>query len=236
MSYALVNTAAVTSGFNVTLAPAMPAGFAAGNLLLLQTQCYQGSLATPTVSGWTLLSPGVKAKQIALFGKIAVGADASPSITWGNQFASAWVTAYSGNQASLSGIVHASIDYLATNVSAVTYLALPITQPNCLVIAGASRDKTANTDTGVWDAITNFSIRQSSILAGASIAAVMNDWIQTTATTAPQVIQYMTKSDLTAQQYESYVVALLPNVVTGPIYPVPSGARQTFVNDIILQY
>jgi hypothetical protein len=224
MAYAPINVGPVASAYNAALSITMPTGFAAGNLLLLQSQIYQGSAATPTVSGWTRLSPGVNAKQIALWGKIAVGSDAAPSINWGssvNVFSSAWVAAYSGNPSTLTGIVHASADELNNNKQDIDYPALAITQPDCLVIAGGARDKTSATDSATFGTLGDFVIRQSSVLPASSgnLAAVMNELIQTSPTSLAAVYQSMSTEDATTQQFESFVIALLPAVTASSRTP-----------------
>lgn len=208
MTYALLGTGAATTGFNVTLTPAIPVAAVAGCLLLLHTGSYQGSLGTPAVSGWTKLSPGVNANQVALYGRIATGSDAA-SVAWGNQFSFAFVTAYSSNLATLTGIVHASADKANLATNAVGYSALTITQANCLVIAGAAKDKTATTNGATYSTYGGFSVRNQVTLSGTSISAVMNDLIQTTATSLTAGNQFLTIAESANTQYESYVVALL---------------------------
>ena len=227
MSYALVGTGAATTGFNATLAPAIPSAAGAGNLLLLFTGSYQGSLSTPTVAGWTKLSPGVNANQVAIFGKIAVGGDATPSISWGNQFAFAFVVAYSGNPASVSGIVHASSDRANDTTNSIGYAALTITQPGCLVLAAGSRDKTSASNGGSFLTYGSFAIRQSSISTNTSNAAVLNDLIQTTAANVAAGFQTFSIADGSAQQYESITLALLPASAFGVTLTAGSGTYST---------
>lgn len=212
MAYAPINTATPSTGFNATLTPAMPSGFVAGNLLLLHTGEYQGSDPTPSVVGWTLLSPGVLANQVALFGRIAMGGDASPAITWGNQYSFAFVTAYSGNPSSLASIVHASADHLHSDEQFILYPALTITAPNCLVIAAGSRDKTTVSDGGTFDTYGSFTIRNTSIMTNPNPtpAGVLNDWIQTTPTSISAGFQTFTIADSVNMQNEGYIVALYP--------------------------
>ena len=209
MAYAHIADGTPTSGFNTAISPAMPTGYSAGNLLLLHTGVYQGAGATPTVTGWTLLSPGTLANQVALFGRIATGSDTA-SISWGNQFAFAMVSAYSGNPTTLTGIVHASVDYLHTSVNAMQYQALTITQPGCLVLAAFGRDKTATSNGVSIFSLSGFTLRNSITLTGTSIMGGFNDQIQTTATNLTASNQSFGVSEVSAVQYELYTVALLP--------------------------
>jgi hypothetical protein len=210
MSYSLIATGTAVSGFNATLTPPMPAGFSAGNLLLLSTGSQIGSLPSPTVAGWTILSPGVHSIQSPLYGKIAAGGDASPSVAWGSQFAWAAVTAYSGNQASLTGIVHASVDIGALSTNKINYPALTITQANCLVVCGGLRNKTSTSNGATAGTVGSFSIRNSLFLTSGNIEGIFNDWIQTTATSVPAQSQTWSIADSTSQNFECYVIALLP--------------------------
>ena len=217
MTWALVAAAAPVSAYNQTLVPTMPAGFVAGNILIAQSQIYIGSYATPSAAslgaGWVQLSPGVNAKQVALWGKQAVGNDPAPTIEWAgngaNVTASAWVTAYSGGSLNL----HASADWANTDTENLRFAALTITQPNCLVIAGGARDKTSASNAGSWGTpgAGSFAVRNSLILSGANIAGVMNDWIQTGAVSlSSQFLQSMGVADASAQSQESFTIALLP--------------------------
>jgi hypothetical protein len=215
MAYSLIATGAVVVGNNVTLSPPMPAGFSAGQLLLLQSGVFMGTFATPAVAGWTLLSPGVNEHEVALWAKIAVGSDAPPAITWGTNYAYAFVTAYSGNPASLAGIVHASADHIGTTTNSIFYSGLTITQPGCLVICGGSRNKTPTSNAATFAAVGSFAIRNTSIPNGPNVAGVMNDWIQSAATTFSTLTQTYSIAD-TAAPYNSFSVALLPGTSAPP--------------------
>lgn len=210
MSFAFIAAGAETTGFDVALTPAMPAGFSAGNILLLHTGSYQGSQTLTPPAGWLPLSPFNNAQQTGLYGKIAVGGDSSPSMHWPGQFAYASVLAYSGNQASLTGIVHASLDTTGLSTLDIVYNALTITAAGCLVIAAGQKNKTSTSNGATFNSITGFTQRQSSIINGATPAGVFNDQIQTTATNIASLVQAFSIADPTSQDYESFIVALLP--------------------------
>lgn len=211
MTYAIVGTGAVTSGFNATLTPAFPT-YSTGNLLLLVTGEQIGSDPTPNLSaqGWTQLSPGTHAHQVALYGRIATGLD-SVSIAWGNVYSFAWICSYSGNPSTLTGIVHASGDVSNSNSNGIVFPAVTITATGCLVIAAGARDKTATTNGATWNAISGYTKRQSSVPSGSIFAAIMNDQVQTSPVSFASVNQSLSISD-SNQPYEGYVVALYPFV------------------------
>lgn len=205
--YAAIGYGTPVSGFNAAIQPAIPA-FTPGNLLVLQSQSYAGNLATPSLSGWTKVSPGTLANQIACWIRIAQAGDVGPSISWGNQWASAWINVYSGNPSTLTGIVHASNDRVNSSTNTVGYPTLGITQAGCLVILGGYRNKSATSNGGSFNALTGFAKHNQSVISGIAIAAVTNDVIQTTATNIAQLSQVFTTD--TNQQYESFAIALMP--------------------------
>jgi hypothetical protein len=83
--YAAAGTGALTATSGAALTPALPAGVAAGDLLIAHV-FYGGATAAPsTPAGWTLLdgprdltTPGTNGRTW-VFGKIAVGGDAAPA-------------------------------------------------------------------------------------------------------------------------------------------------------------
>ena len=212
MSYVAVAYGTIVAGYNQTLTPAIPVAAVTGNLLVLQATAHQGGPSPPDLSaaGWTLVSPSVNAKQVAVYLGYA-GTATAPSVTYGTDYATAVINAYSGAPSSLTGIVHASVDELNTSTNKIGYSALTITAPNCLVIALGARNKTATTNGATFAAIASgqYTLHQTSLLANNSIATACNDWIQTTATSSTGSTQAMSLTD-TTQQQESVIIALLP--------------------------
>ena len=88
MAVTLVGTGAGTATANsvatpTTLTPALPGGTAAGDILLCYTACRSSTPTVATPSGWTSLANVAATNgRLALFGKVAAGGDAAPSVTW----------------------------------------------------------------------------------------------------------------------------------------------------------
>ena len=215
MSYSLVGTGAFATVYDAALTPAIPGGSAAGDLLLMHTGIQQGSVgSSPTISGWTLLSSQANQHVCCLYGRIAQGGDSSPSVDWGIAAdVGAVIAAYSGGPASLTGIVAASVDFAGSNLTkGAFYSALTVPSPSCLVVAGAFTNCSTGTSGATWTSFGSFAIRTEAqlITAGGGFNAVMNDWIQTTATNVGSGAQETTIASSSAQNYATYVVALLP--------------------------
>src|SRR5450631_2465104 len=114
MAYALRSIGAYTSIYDTAFTPAMPAGFAANDLLLLHAGEALGSDFPPTVSGWTLLtaSGAGSGHQHGIWGRLATGSGDQPTVPrWNNSnwmFGCVAAYTYSGVLLSLGSIVHAS--------------------------------------------------------------------------------------------------------------------------------
>lgn len=229
MSWSFIAAGTAVSGFNTTITPAIPA-FTPGQIAYLQSQSYAGSLPTPTIAGWQRVSPGVNANQIAGWVRLLQAGDTGPAISWGNQWASAWIDIFQG-PASIAGIIHSFVDKISNSTNTVDYNPLSISQPGCLVIAGGYRNKTVTTNGGSFGALTGFTQKNSQVIAGTAIAAVTSYQIQTNATSIGVIGQpFATDS---SQQYESFMVSLLPLITQTAI---PAGPRQVFVRETIEQF
>jgi hypothetical protein len=218
-TYALVGTGTAVSGFDITLTPIVPAAAVVGNLLLMQTSISIDSTAPPLISGWTQLSPnysgGATLTSLALYGKIATsaggaGSSDNPSFTWGNVLQDAYIMAFSGNPTHLNLIVDNSAFLYtgATSTNNVAYASLTPTTANCLVIAGGTRIKTAAANGATWATYGSFTIGQSLVQTGATMASVMNYWAQSAITTITAGAQTYSPADSSAQLYQSYILSL----------------------------
>jgi hypothetical protein len=189
-----------------------------------------GTDAAPTISGWTKLTPDTQSSHASqLYGRIAVGSDSMPTFNYGNQFQFGQVFAFTGAPASISGIVHASIDRQTTSNSDIKNPgALTITQNNCLIIFCGQRNKTATTDGIVYNMIgtqgANFTIPTGGQFQtnGTNNSAALSYWIQTTATSLDTTADFNGSKVEGANQTElSDFVALLPPSTPGNIGPTP---------------
>lgn len=229
MTWAISAGTPVT-GFDTTITPSIPF-FSAGQIGYLQSQSYQGSLATPSVAGWLKLSPGVNANQIAGWFRILQSGDTGPSLSWGNQWASAWIDVIAGGPTTLSGILQSSSDKVNATTNTLDYAALPVAQPGCLIIAAGARDKTATSDGGTFGVLPGFTRINTSVIAGTALAAVTSYQVQTNAVNIPSTGQSFTTD--ASLQYESFMIALSPLITQ---LPIPSWPRQVFVRETIEQF
>lgn len=222
MPYSFINVGTFVTGFDATLTPSIPSGVSAGNLLLLHAGLMRGTPgAVPSVSGWTLLSPSTYSSSVmatVLYGRISTGSDTA-SITWDIENDSgAVIAAYSGNPASLTGIVNASNSYLAgNNNNGANFEALSIKTAGSLVVAGAFTNCTNSTSGATWNSFGSFAIRaQAQLLTtGGGFNAVYNDWIQTLATSVTEGEQTTTIASSSNQNYATYIVSLSPLGTSG---------------------
>ncbi len=230
--YTLVAAGASSRQYNAAITPSLPAGYVAGNLLILQSQAGIAAYSAPAVAGWTLLASNA---SLGVWGLIATGTAAdAPSVNWGtiNADASAWIIAYSGNPVTLGaitantpgGIIHAVSAYPtpANNVSNIDYEGLTITSPGCLVLLCGARNNTSATQPPVvFNSILNsgsFIIDQTYYgnTYSSDFNAITNRQIQTVATSIVTggsglgAYQTMTANESAGLPFTSISIALLP--------------------------
>ena len=120
-----------------------------------------------------------------------------------------------GESGSISGIVHASVDYQhADTQSSLNYQGLTITQPGCLVLAFGGRNKTSTKDGASYSAFSGFTLPPNGqfLLSGANISGAFNYAIQSTATNFASANNPLSGSadSPATQAQETCVIALLP--------------------------
>jgi hypothetical protein len=215
-------TSALTGG---SMSPVMPA-FIPGQLLLLETGVNSITLGAPTVTGWTKLSPNSNGPCAALYARIAVFGDTSPSVQWdASHQAYSRITAVGGDvYTDLSTIVSVSGDR-GTNAQgkiAVGSTSAPA-QNNCLVIRGGFCLKTATnngasfadwlTDSGLYTKIGSTQLVQT----GSALAAGLWYWQQTTATATSQDTAALTNADTSANTQGFTVILKSSGTLAAPI-------------------
>lgn len=220
--YVLNSTGAYTSaltGGNMT--PAMPS-FSAGMLFGLETFVNSTSVSPPTISGWTKVSPSVSALGAALYLRVAVGGDTSPTFQWdASHQAGSRIFCFSGDvYTDLSTIISISNDRGAATTGriAVFGTAAP-SQANCLVIRGGRCVKTATnngstfgdwlTDSGIYTKIGGTQLVQN----GSALAAACWYWQQTTATATSADLALLTNTDTSANA-QGFTIVLKPLTAT----------------------
>lgn len=206
----LINAAAVSSSFNeATLTPALPTGYTTGQLLLLHTCAQMGNPGTPSVTGYTLISPGVHSQQNALFARIATNDSSDqPSFAWTNvsSYALAYLSAWDISPVSIGSLVQASIDFENNNLaSGILYQGITVPANNLLILCGGA--KNTNLSSITWNAPSGFTIAQHGIQA-TDVAIVMNYQLQTTATNVSTFGQTQTVNDSSNKNYQSFTLAL----------------------------
>lgn len=107
-------TSFAASGGNMT--PAMPT-FTAGDLLLLETAVNSNVITPPAITGYTQLTTNSSMKGFAIYGRIAVGGDTSPTFQWdaGHQVFSRLVSFSGDVYTDLTTIVDANSTELSNN-------------------------------------------------------------------------------------------------------------------------
>lgn len=196
-----------------------PTGVVVGDLLLIHA-AIRNNINTPNpIANWTVLSPQLNDTYNVLLGRIADGTanDNFPLITWSSTAqAFGQMARFSGNQASLTNIVHASVDEsgngVGTGGDAIQYSALTITAANTLVIARGMHNKTSVGNGVSVDALPGFTQISQQSPNGAVFSVYWGYQIQTTATNLSSVVQ--TRSGATQEnlQQSSLFISLKPVV------------------------
>ncbi len=235
-------TSLAASGGNMT--PAMPAS-TAGKLLLLESGVNTISATAPdlTASGFIKLSPNVNAPSTALYGKIGVGGDGSPTFQWdGTHQAWSRITAWSGNvYTDLSTIVVVSSDRGTNATGKIAVLStLAPNLDNCLVIRGGQCLKTATnngstfqdwfTDSGLFTKVGNTELVQN----GNALATALWYWQQTSQTATSSDVAGLTNADTNANTQGFTVVLQSQNPGAIPPQPVLARRRQFFVDETLV--
>lgn len=231
--YAAIAYGTTSAGFGTpfTLAPTVPAGPVAGNLLIMYTGIQYGSSASPVISGWTNLSTvsGETGQQscIAVYGRIMTGSGDAPTFNWAqNLFAFAFIVGYSGNPATLTGIlaVPAALGFNTISNSSVlmpTVSAPPVN--GCLAIAVGLKN-TGLTTNPTWTQFGSFQ-NEKTVFTSGEYAGIYADWVQTTATgVTGGAWSHNTPNDTGSETNGTRIIMLLPPGGTDtPIQP-PTGS------------
>ena len=225
MTYALIGWGSFVDAYGSNLTPSLPGGTSVGNLGILVSGEFLGTDAAPTVSGWTNISPQVNAKGLNVWARILTGSGDAPTVpAWAN-WGWAICGAYSGNPSSLTGITVASADQFSNNVSSASYYSGTFTVPqdNCLLLAVATFNKTTTRNSATWNSVPHgsFTIEaQKTWTTSADFMAVINDVIQTTATSLSSPHQTTTISDCSSQAYSTILLALAAAGAPSPYYSI----------------
>jgi len=134
ITYVAAGSAALANNASVT--PALPVGWASGDLLVMLTGTRTGTPAVP--AGWTSLSAS---GSLALMGRIARSADTAPTVTFSggsaNSDTMARIAAFRGTDQDIATVVHASAIQANATAQNISTPALTITADGCAVIRAA---------------------------------------------------------------------------------------------------
>lgn len=222
-----VGTKAVDPSGN-PLTCGMPAGFLAGDLLVMATGAATSAETLATPSGWARLSIDANAQNIKFFGRIAVGGDTAPAVNWsGTSGAFQQIAAFSGAaHTDLSTIVNASVDTQGTATTLLTGTVTP-TADSCLIIQLNKKSKTVTSDGGGFNALGSLTQIDQNYPNGTDVGYYWGYVLQgahAALSTGPQTFSGTTEST----KYQSTSVALLSTVNQASI----GGPRQWVAFDM----
>lgn len=137
ITYGAVGTVAHANNASVT--PGMPTGITAGNLLLCLAAIRNSGAGHPnTPAGWVRLPPFDAADNVRIMGKIAVGGDTAPTVTFAGGVAGADTTAQvirvAGKFYDVNRVVHRSASALNASGQNIAYPGLSVWENNALVL------------------------------------------------------------------------------------------------------
>lgn len=128
----------VTHASNASVTPGIPAGVVAGNLLLVLAAIRNSGTGIPLVpDGYTRMPVFPATSNVQLFGKVAVGGDAAPLITFSGGVANADTSAQmcriAGAYSSADEVLVVSNALLNASAQDIAYPALNVQQANNIV-------------------------------------------------------------------------------------------------------
>lgn len=210
------------------MTPAMPT-FAVGDLLILETGVNSNSITPPAITGYTQLTTNTLDKGYAIYARIAVGGDTSPTFQWdaGHQVFSR-IISFSGNVYSdLATIVDGNSTELSNNQS----VKIPVGaagapgSSNCLVIRAGRCVKTATSNgatfndwainTGIYTKAANTQLVQN----GGAMATCFWYNFQTTPTAGSADTAALSITD--SSQNANGVHLILKSATPAPYLPLP---------------
>jgi hypothetical protein len=135
ITYVAAGAVAVAS--NASVAPALPAGWAVGDLLVVMASIRNSGTGTVNVpTGWTAL---VTSGNVSILGRIAQSGDTAPTITFAGGVANATTMAqcfaWRGTDPDVTNVLHASAVQLNGSAQNIAYPVLTVTQAGCAVVA-----------------------------------------------------------------------------------------------------
>lgn len=197
------------------ITPGLPAGWAAGDLLIMPTSSRNNSDTIPVdPTGWTRFSLNSSVPWNYLYGRIAVGGDTAPTVSYaGSNQHHAQIGCWTGVNiyTDFTTIVSAVNEKSGTSVDILYNALLPL-DANCLCIAFATKNKTSSSDGSSVNDLAGFT-RVGTLTSGGNNIATWWGYVQqTTATNIPAVTQTRTGAAENLQ-YGTIVIALksLPN-------------------------
>lgn len=221
-------TSLAASGGNMT--PAMPT-FTAGDLLLLETGVNSNVITPVAITGYTQLTTNSSMKGYAIYGRIAVGGDTSPTFQWdaGHQVFSR-IVSFSGDvYTDLTTIVDTNSTELSNNQTGKIPVAAAVAPAatNALVIRGGRcvKSTTSNgatfgdwsTDSGIYTKVGNTQVVQNNN----AIAGVMWYLMQTSPASGSSDLCSLSITDASNNANGVHLIlkSLAPIIPPSPLVP-----------------
>lgn len=178
MTITFVGAGAAATGNNASVAPALHASTAVGDLVIVHASIRGTSATVTTPAGWTLIGGTA---NVAIFGKIAAASEPAPTIAFVGGAAGDDTIAQAATFRGIEPYAGSVAFNIQTNGSAqnVAYPALTVPAINHAVIVGGWKQD----DSTGWAAIAGFTeIGESNPTAGNDASMAWDYQIQTTAT------------------------------------------------------
>lgn len=182
MAYALRSKGTMATGTG-SLSPGAPAGKTNGDLLVLACGVRNNSETLSAPSGWLEAGPLIHQTWDHVYIRYADGTAAdTPTIDFsGTSQSAAQIAAFTGATLDISALPATNADKNTTDLN-VPYPAMPMSEPNCLVLAVSVHNKTAANNGFTFAAFTGFTKIDENYDTGTGIAFWWGYQVQTTAT------------------------------------------------------
>lgn len=216
MTWAFRSVGTLATAFNGTMTPGAPAGFQAGDLLVIDSWSVPGNPGVPTISGFTQLSKNTSFTDAVIFGKIATGGDTMPTFQHGTDFQGCYCRAYSGAPSSITGITsQTGVERGITATSSVSFAAFATPPDNNILVLGVGV-RASGSATGISFGSSGVYTTRATQAANSRPHAILMDLIQTTATSGSIVTITTSPADSASLAARGQLVFLKASLLDPP--------------------